>query len=74
MKVYVTFGQVHIHRVNGKVFDKDCVAVVEGEDYAEARQKVLNYFGVKFSFDYPEQHWVEEDQLKWFPRGYIEVE
>ena len=25
MKFYISFGQVHVHSVNGKTFDKDCL-------------------------------------------------
>ena len=67
MKTYVTFGQDHTHRVNGKTFDKDCVAVVDGN-----REKVFELFGPKFCFEYPEEHW-DEKKMKYFPRGYIEV-
>lgn len=28
-KTYVTFGQDHSHHIYGKLFDKDCVAVIE---------------------------------------------
>ena len=38
MKTYVTFGQAHVHNINGVIFDKDCVAVVEG-----GREKSLRY-------------------------------
>ena len=31
MKTYVTFGFDHAHAINGKTFDKDCVAVIESE-------------------------------------------
>jgi hypothetical protein len=31
MKTYVTFGQDHAHAVNGKTFDKDCVAIIHSE-------------------------------------------
>lgn len=33
MKTYITFGQSHVHSVNGKVFDKAraALAAVEGE-------------------------------------------
>jgi len=67
MKTFVTFGQSHVHKINGKIFDKDCVAVVGGD-----REKVFEIFGDKFCFEYPEEHW-DEDKLKYFPRGYIEV-
>lgn len=67
MKTYVTFGQNHTHRINGKTFDRDCVAVVNGD-----RETVFELFGPKFCFEYPENYW-DEDTLKYFPRGYIEV-
>lgn len=74
MKTYVTFGQTHVHSVNGKTFDKDCVAVIESSSPQEGRAKAFELFGPKFCFEYPEEHWDEESQLKYFPRGYIEVE
>jgi hypothetical protein len=53
MKTYVTFGHSHMHRINGNIFDKDCVAVVSGD-----RKKVFELFGDKFCFEYPEDHWM----------------
>lgn len=47
MKTYVTFGQSHRHIINGKVFNKDCVAVVNGD-----RKKVFETFGTKFCWEY----------------------
>lgn len=67
MKTYVTFGQVHRHVINGTVFDKDCVAIVDGD-----REKVFDLFGTRFCFDYPEEHW-DDSQMKYFPRGYVDV-
>jgi hypothetical protein len=67
MKTFVTFGQGHTHRVNGKTFDCDCIAVVDGD-----RAKVFEIFGPKFCFEYPEENW-DEGKMKFFPRGYIEV-
>jgi len=68
MKSYVTFGQDHRHVINGTVFDKDCVAVVDGD-----RARVFELFGPKFCFMYAEGNF---DLLKMhhFPRGLIEVE
>ena len=68
MKTYVTFGQEHLHRIGGKIFDRDCVAVVEGD-----RERVFELFGPKFCFEYQENTW-DEGKMKYFPRGYIEVE
>jgi len=68
MKTYVTFGQNHIHEINGKTFDKDCIAVVNGD-----REKVFKIFGSKFCFEYPEEFWREKNIMNYFPRGYVEV-
>ena len=67
MKTYVTFGQDHVHRINGKTFDADCVAVVEGD-----RAKVFEIFGPKFCFEYSEKYW-NNKKMEYFPPGYIEV-
>lgn len=64
---FVTFGQDHRHVIDGKVFDKDCVAVVKG-----GREKVFELFGRKFCFEYPESHW-DDSKMRFFPRGCIEA-
>jgi hypothetical protein len=70
MKVYFTFGQDHAHRVNNVTLDKDIVAVVEAPTETEARELVWDWFGGgKFAFSYPEDKW-DEDDMKYFPRGY----
>lgn len=68
MKTYVTFGTEHVHRVNGKTFDKNCVAVVNGN-----RKEVFRLFGDKFSFEYPEKYW-DKKLIRYFSRGYVEVD
>ncbi len=68
MKVYVTFGQVHVHSVNGKTFDKDSVALFEAETYGDGRKKAFEYFDNKFFTTY-----TEEPDMSFFPRGIIEV-
>lgn len=73
MKTYVTFGQNHKHNINGVIYDKDCVAVIECDSPAEGRQKAFDLFGDKFSFEHPEHHW-EAAKMTYFPRGYINVE
>lgn len=73
MKTYVTFGQTHVHSINGKTFDKDSIAVIEAKDSDEGRSKTWEYFGSKFFTTYSELQWKEDEQLSWFPRGYINV-
>lgn len=67
MKTFVTFGQIHIHKINGKIFDKDCVAIVNGD-----RNEVFEIFDRKFCFEYSEDEW-DDSSIKYYPRGYIEV-
>jgi hypothetical protein len=69
---YVTFGQSHTHRVNGKTFDCDCVAVIEAETFEEGREKAFEAFGPVFATSYQDPQWDEKD-MKYFPRGYIEL-
>ena len=73
MKTYVTFGFDHRHEINGFVFDKDCVAMVEGMDAEDARRNVFEIFGPKFCMEYPEGHFKPES-MKYFPRGIFDVE
>jgi hypothetical protein len=68
MKQYVTFGQAHRHVIDGKVFDKDCVAVFEAVDGDEGRAMAFQYFGPKFCF-----HSIQQPRMAFFPRGEIEI-
>lgn len=71
-KTYVTFGQAHVHRINGKTYDADCVAVIECEDAADGRKKAFEYFGDKFCLEYPEKHF-DFSSMVYFPRGLLHV-
>lgn len=71
-KVYVSFGQIHAHRVSGQTFDKDSIAVIECEDYASGRAKAFELFGGKFHNCWLEEEFNEE-KLSYFPRGLIKV-
>lgn len=72
MKTYVTFGHDHRHVINGKVFDKNNVAVIESESSNEGRNAAFRYFGNKFCFEYPENHW-DDSKMNYFPNGYLEI-
>lgn len=72
MKTYVTFGQIHTHSINGKTFDKDCVAVIESKNEKTGREKAFELFGQKFSFEYSEKEF-NMDNMYYYPRGLIEV-
>jgi len=73
MKMYITFGQVHTHSINGKTFDRDCVAVIDCENETDGRKKAFEYFGGKFCFLHLEV-WCNKENMKFFPRGLIRVE
>lgn len=73
MKCYITFGQVHVHRVNGKTFDRDSVAVIECTDEEDGRKKAFQYFDDKWHECIPENKF-DPIIMNYFPRGLIEVE
>ena len=66
MPTYITFGQTHVHSINGKTFDKDCVAEVDLPE-KEARE----IFMPKFCFSYTDRSRVN---LDFYPRGIIPLE
>lgn len=72
MKLYVSMGQVHRHEINGKVIDKDSIAVINCTDYADGRRIAFELFGDKFCFTYSEEQ-LSEKCMCHFPRGKIEV-
>lgn len=63
---WFTFGQSHIHRVNGKTFDADCVVKISALD---PRQEMCRHFGNKWAFEYEQ----EPDIERFYPRGVIEL-
>jgi len=69
-KFYISFGQIHVHSVNGKTFDKDSLAEIEAETHGEARDIAFSLFGDKFFTSYTEKSL----NLEYFPRGIIPVE
>lgn len=72
-KFYITFGQNHAHRVNKETFDKDCVGTIEANTEGEAREIAFELFGDKFFTTYSEENWDEDEQMQFFPRGYLPV-
>jgi len=67
-KLYITFGQIHTHSVNGKTFDKGSVALVNCKDYTDGRRRAFEYFDDKWAFAYQ-----GKPDMSFFPRGVIEV-
>lgn len=72
MKVYVTFGQTHTHRVNGHTIDKDCVVCIEAEDHGAGRDKAFEYFGGVFCTTYDDTN-LPTGFFNHFPRGVINL-
>jgi hypothetical protein len=72
-KIYITFGQDHIHRVKGKILDKDTVAVLEARDYEAGRKRAFELFERRFCFAYSEEEW-DEEKMQYFPSGYVYVD
>lgn len=68
---YITFGQVHVHSINGKTFDKDCLCEIKAESMSEAHQIAMSIFEGRF------HRVMEEGQLMnslpYFPRGIIKL-
>ena len=73
MKTYITFGQIHVHSINGKTLDKDCVAVIETGTLEDGQTVVREIFGEKYHHAYPETAWHYDEQMPFFPRGLINV-
>lgn len=67
-KFYISFGQVHTHSVNGKTFDKDCLAEIEAKDKNEAHDVAMDIFKGVFCMVYEEL-----PDMSFFPRGIIKI-
>ena len=70
-KFYISFGQIHVHSLNGVTLDKDCLLEVKAKDLAEARQKVFDSIGNKWHTSYTEAEAMKS--LSFFPRGIIKA-
>lgn len=71
-KMFVTFGQSHSHALPNCLLHKDVVAVIKCNSYSHGGEIALELFGPKFSNSYYEEEW-KDDDIKWFPGGYVEV-
>ena len=72
MKIYISFGQCHVHTVNGNTFDKDSLCEIECASREEGRAKAFEVFGDKFFTDYSEGQL--PNILHYYPRGPIPLE
>lgn len=67
--VFITFGQIHVHSVGGKTFDKDCVAHIRAKSEEDGRRLAFEYFGDKWFTSYSP----DPPGMEFFPRGIIQV-
>jgi len=72
MELYITFGSIHRHEINGKVYDRDCIAVIDCKNASHGRDLAHNFFGPKFATSYTEDQ-LDDDMTRHFPRGLISV-
>lgn len=73
-KVYITFGQVHVHSINGKTLDKDCVAVINCNSYGHGRTMAFEYLDGVFHNCYSHEEYIDgKVGIEYFPRGLIEI-
>jgi len=68
IKQYFTFGQVHYHKINGVIYDEDCVLEIESDTKGGARDVMFAIFGSVWSFQYDTC-----PDLSLFPRGIIKL-
>jgi hypothetical protein len=71
-KTFITFGQCHTHRINGKTLDKDCVAAIKSDSEEEGRKIAFELFKGAFHNSYFSEE-LDKNVLKYFPRGIIDV-
>lgn len=62
---WFSFGQIHIHAMNGKTFDKDCIVEITAK---EPRAVMFETFGSKWAMQYD-----EPPDMKNFQRGIIKL-
>ena len=68
MKIYITFGQIHVHRYNNITLDRDCVAMMESPDEESVRRFLFDRFDNKYSTTYP-----HVPEMKYYPRGIVDI-
>ena len=67
--VFVTFGQIHAHKINGITFDCDSIMKMKATDELTARQWLVRELDNRYMTTYLS---VDADLLKFFPRGIID--
>jgi hypothetical protein len=68
VKTYFTFGQNHAHVYNNVTVDKDIVIEMETETHEEARARMFELFGQKWSNQYD-----NKIDLSYYVRGVLKI-
>lgn len=68
MKFYISFGQIHIHLINGHAIDKDCLVELEAGSRLEARMRTMVWFKGIYHNVYDKL-----PDMSFFPRGVIKL-
>ena len=72
MKIYVTFGQFHIHYINNIVINKNCVVVLNAKNHKDGRKKTFDLFDKFFFTTYLESD-IDSKFLSHFHKGLINL-
>ncbi len=70
-KFYVSFGQIHTHRIDDITFDCDSLLEFEAESIEEARNRV---FGSQIKDKFFTVYSENSVEFKYFPRGAIKAQ
>lgn len=62
---WFTFGQGHVHTVDGFTYDKDIVVKITAR---QPRAVMVEWFGLKWAFEYSKQ-----PDMRYFSRGVKEI-
>ena len=73
MKTYITFGQIHTHRINNETLDCDCVAAIEHDADTSGHKIAMRLFDAKFHNAYPEDQFDADKIMPYYSRGIIEI-
>jgi hypothetical protein len=65
-EAWFTFGQTHVHSVNGFTFDKDIVVHIRAHD---PREVMFMYFDRKWGMEYD-----KEPNMDYYPRGVYDLD
>ena len=71
MKIYISFGQSHVHVIGDKLFDRGCLAEIECVSEREGREIAQEFFGRRFATSYLEEDL--EYAITFFSRGIVKL-